>query len=60
MVFTSMKESSEQKTILFFWTEKYVSANWNEGLLEKCVREWKKMVSTSQKISFHQQEQVLS
>ena len=56
MVFTSMKESSEQKTILFFWTEKYVSANWNEGLLKKYMRQWNQMVSTSQKISFHQQE----
>ena len=56
MVFTSMKESSEEKTILFFWTEKYVSANWNEGLLKKYMRQWNQMVSTSQKISFQQQE----
>ena len=56
MVFTSRKESSELNTILFFWTEKCVSTNWDDGLLEKYMRQWKKMVSASQKISFHQQE----
>ena len=56
MVFTSRKESSKQKTVRLFWTGKYVSSNWDEGLLEKYIRPWKKMVSTSQKISFHHQE----
>ena len=26
--------------MLFFWTEKYVSANWDEGLLEKYMRQY--------------------
>ena len=53
MVFTSRKENSEQKTVLFFWTENCVSAYWDEGILENFMRKWKKMVSTSPKVSFH-------
>ena len=33
MVFSSRKESTEQKTIPFIWTEKCVFANLDEGLL---------------------------
>ena len=40
-------------TILFFWTENCLSTNSDEGILEKCMRQWKKMVSTSPKVSFH-------
>ena len=30
--------------MLFFWTEICVSVNWDERLLEKYMRQWKKMV----------------
>ena len=54
-----MKESSEslkKKQYFFFRTEKWVFANRDGGLLEKYLRQWKKMDSTNQKVSFHQQE----
>ena len=56
MVSTSSEERSEYNTILSFWNEKCVFTNWDDGLLEKNMRQWKKMVSASHKISFHHQE----
>ena len=52
MVFTSREESSEKKQYFFLWIEKCVSANRNEELLEKYLRQWEKMVPKLQN-QFH-------
>ena len=54
MVFTSRKALNKKQYDSLGL--KNVSANWDKGLLGKEMRQWKKMVSTGQKISFHQQE----
>ena len=40
----------------FFWTEKCVSTSRYEERLAKYLRQWNKKISTSQKMSLHQQE----
>ena len=47
MVSTSRKKVLGKKQYFFFWTEKCVSTSRDEELLEKYLRQWKKMVSTS-------------
>ena len=56
MVFTSGKKALNKKQYYSFGLKNAFYAYCNEGLLEKYMTPWKKMVSTSQKISFHQQE----
>ena len=47
MVSTSRKKIQNEKQYFFFWTQKRVSASQDEEMLEKYLRQWKKMVSTS-------------
>ena len=46
MISTSRKKVIS-KQYFFFWTEKYVFTSWDEELIEKYLRQWKKLVSTS-------------
>ena len=47
MLSISRKKDLSKKQYFFLWTEKCVSTNWNEELLQKYLRQWKKMVPTS-------------
>ena len=54
-------DSTSRKKVLsknnfFFSAEECVSTSQDEELLEKYLRKWKKMVSTSKKMSFHSPE----
>ena len=55
-VFTSRKKALNKKQYYSFGLKNSFYANYEEGLLEKYMRPWKKMVSTSQNITFNQQE----
>ena len=53
MVSASRKKVLSKKQDFFFLTDKCVSSSQDEELLEKYLRQWKKMVSISLKMSFH-------
>ena len=56
MVSTNRKKALNNQEYVFFWTEKCVSINLDEGFLEKYLWQGHKMVSASHKISFHLEE----
>ena len=52
MVSTCRKKSFKiKKQYFFFWTEKCFSTSRDEEHLEKYLRQWKKMVSTSKNMA---------
>ena len=51
MVSTSRNKDLNKKQYFLFWTAKFIYTNQDEDNAN--LRQWKKVVSASQKVSFH-------